>query len=352
MPGGPFISVVIPTRDRLGLLRQTVDCLMQQTYPSSQFEILVVDDGSTDGTADYLRQLEAQGRLRHVRQVHKGPGAARNAGALVARGQVIAFTDHDCLPEPDWLAALAASYAPDDGALPAAVGGPIRNVSEGHWLHPFYGVRGCHGENDLEAPMFLDSANASFFRPVFLAVGGFHEFFDFPAAEDTDLGLRLTAAGYGLRTISQGVVWHLGRTSLREWMKQRFDRGRGDAMLMLKYPDQFVKPSGRGLSGKVRRLLDSLLHLASLAPQPARPLACAIAAALRCVGFAVPQTQDFVRIRLPRQTESIRALSLGPARTTLCWCLLWCDHWLQLCGQIAGSFDYTRHQVRAGHRGV
>jgi hypothetical protein len=89
----PLFSVIIPTHDRLELLKRTVQSIRQQSFPD--YEIIVVDDGSRDGTSDWL--AENRSWLRGIRQSNKGPGAARNAGARAAHGQYLAFLDSDDL---------------------------------------------------------------------------------------------------------------------------------------------------------------------------------------------------------------------------------------------------------------
>jgi glycosyltransferase involved in cell wall biosynthesis len=347
MESKPFISVVIPTHNRLVLLKQTLACLAQQSYPSDRYEVIVVDNGSEDGTADYLRQLADQGRLHYIRQRPLGPAVARNVGARAACGEVVVFTDDDCLPEAGWLAALAESYIPGATPLAVAVGGRVENVSDGHWLHRFYAAQGNrHRANHLERPAYLDTANASFRRSVFLAVGGFSEHFSRPCGEDVDLGFRLVAAGYELHTDSQAVVWHVGRTSLWGMMRQSFDRGRGNAFLKTRYPERFASAPSQGLRLQIKRLLDHLLRLAWQAPHSVRPITCGLAAALRSAAFAVPETEYFVLTHLRKQVSRYRAQAMMPFQVLLYVLLEWCDYLLQQVGQVAGTFSYTHRQIR------
>src|SRR5262245_8864525 len=107
----PLFSVIIPTHDRLELLKRTVQSIKQQSF--RDYEIVVVDDGSRDGTSDWLR--ENQSWLRGIRQSNKGPGGARNAGAQVASGQYFAFLDSDDLWFPwtlDTFARIIDSHSP------------------------------------------------------------------------------------------------------------------------------------------------------------------------------------------------------------------------------------------------
>lgn len=92
----PVFSVIIPTHDRLELLKKAVQSIIQQSFPA--YEIIVVDDGSTDGTSDWLAENESW--LRGIKQPNRGPGAARNAGARVARGEYLTFLDSDDLYFP------------------------------------------------------------------------------------------------------------------------------------------------------------------------------------------------------------------------------------------------------------
>ena len=99
-------SVVVPTYNRVSTLRQCLKGLLIQDHPD--YEIIVVDDGSTDGTAEVLMQEFSS--IRYFQQKNAGPAAARNRGLQAATGEIIAFTDDDCLTPPDWLTQLAAGY--------------------------------------------------------------------------------------------------------------------------------------------------------------------------------------------------------------------------------------------------
>jgi len=114
-------SVVIPTRNRRATLAALLDRVDPQATAAGA-EVVVVDNGSTDGTPELLRPLEAQGQLRVVREPTPGATRARNAGARAARGDVLAFVDDDALPADGWLAALLAPFA---NPRVAAAGGRV-----------------------------------------------------------------------------------------------------------------------------------------------------------------------------------------------------------------------------------
>src|SRR6185369_12818569 len=98
--GTPAISVVIPTFNRLPRLQRVLSALAEQTVSASEFEVVVVSDGSTDGTDDYLAKGDTPVPVRHARQDNAGPAAARNHGVRLARGRLILFVDDDVVASP------------------------------------------------------------------------------------------------------------------------------------------------------------------------------------------------------------------------------------------------------------
>ena len=101
------ISIVIPTYNRKDQLRQCLESCFAQDYPQDDFEVIVVDDASSDGTKDMLRELSQQSpNLRYFFQRHKGPAAARNLGLKQSRAEVVGFTDSDCILSKNWIAKM------------------------------------------------------------------------------------------------------------------------------------------------------------------------------------------------------------------------------------------------------
>lgn len=201
-PGEPAVSVVVPTHNRVDRLARLVAALEGQTFGAPGFEVVVVDDGSDDGTAAVLDELAAASPLdlRVVHQARRGPAVARNTGWRVARGAVVAFTDDDCVPTASW---LASGLAAVDGR-PRAVAGrtcpPADQVAlEGR---PF--ARAMR----VDDARFLETCNVFYRRVDLQATGGFDERFRRPSGEDTHLALRMRERGIEPVFCPEAVVEH------------------------------------------------------------------------------------------------------------------------------------------------
>jgi len=194
---GPFISVIVPTYNRLELLKLTLDSVRKQTF--RDFEIVVVDDGSTDGTWEWL---EDQADLRALRQPNSGIATSRNNGAAAARGRWFAFLDHDDLWAPEKLQ-IQADFIRDNPevALVAA-----RHVRLGNrYSRP---ERPTWIKGDLLVKVFSESfihtSSVVIKREVFDKIGGFPAQYRF--ADEFDVWLRI-ARDYPIAFVDQPLVF-------------------------------------------------------------------------------------------------------------------------------------------------
>lgn len=202
---GPTVSVIVPTYQRAEYLPHLFAALARQVYPADRLEVIVIDNSSTDGTAEVVAEW-AQAMpfpMRFKRKENKGPAASRNLGARLARGEVIAYTDSDCIPDPRWLA--SAVHRLQHGA--DIVAGPIiglRRLSDG-----LYQVKQTLGDNGT-----YPTGNVILWRRWYDAVGGFDEQFGiYPwgglvAGEDTDFVWRAKRAGAIVQWASEVRVGH------------------------------------------------------------------------------------------------------------------------------------------------
>jgi GT2 family glycosyltransferase len=180
------ISVVVATFNRRELLKRLLESLFQQTLSPTTFEVIIVSDGSTDGTIEMLYSFEKTfSNLKILNSKNRGPGAARNAGARIARGRYLAFTDDDCIATAGWLEQLICTFE-KSGAV--AVQG--RTTTDRSTCSPL--------THQLEVlsdwTSIMPTCNAAYLRSTFNAVEGFDESFRF-LNEDVDLVWRVQELG-------------------------------------------------------------------------------------------------------------------------------------------------------------
>ena len=183
----PAVTVAMSTYGRADLLPRVIEGRARQSLDPGTFEGVVVDDGSPDDTAAVLEALADQVPfclriLRHAR--NRGAAAGRNTAWRSARAPVVAFTDDDCVPSPQWLAEGLAAMRPGH----FVVGRTMPDPTEVHLLE-----RPFSRSLTVESPRFFETCNVFYRRPDLEAMGGLDE--SFSTGEDTDLGLRMVEAG-------------------------------------------------------------------------------------------------------------------------------------------------------------
>lgn len=176
-----LFSVIIPTYHRNDLLAKCLDCLAPrvQTLSAEQYEVIVTDDG-LETTAEKMIQ-EQYPWVKWVQGKHKGPAANRNNGAKLAKGEWLAFTDDDCLPDSQWLEALSTAIDKEVLALEGAIH-PLGDLNQDLAECPVNLTGGCFW-----------SANIAVERLLFEKIGGFDENYPLAAHEDQDLKLCLSS---------------------------------------------------------------------------------------------------------------------------------------------------------------
>ncbi|PYV13512.1 MAG: glycosyl transferase [Acidobacteria bacterium] len=228
----PRISVVVCSYNGKRTIRDCLDGLRRVRYPD--YEVIVVDDGSTDGTGDIARsygfRVLSAGRNR-------GLSAARNMGWTAASGSIVAYIDDDAFPDPDWLSYLAAVFMKTDYA---GVGGPnIPVPSDGTTASCVARAPGGPAHvllSDREAE-HIPGCNMAFRKACLEAVGGFDPQFR-QAGDDVDLCWRIRALGGRLGFSPAAMVWHHYRNSVRAYWRQQVGYGKAEALLERKWPEK------------------------------------------------------------------------------------------------------------------
>jgi GT2 family glycosyltransferase len=235
---GLSISVVIPHYDQLPLLERLLEALERQDI-RRDFEVIVADDGS--GASHDPGQLSPRG-FHLIRCRHEGPAAARNAGARAAGGDVLAFTDADCLPRAQWLRSITEHYAQHPEC--SATTGPLIDATRPRrlaFLHRFF-RRTC--EADLRPQVFdyagvdmlgMIGANLTVRTIDFRRIEGFDVAFPVPGGEDYDLAFRLQASGCHAYFIPDAEVEHHYPADVASLLKRWTTYGFGKETFSMKH---------------------------------------------------------------------------------------------------------------------
>jgi GT2 family glycosyltransferase len=209
MSASPAVSVIVPHYHDLERLDLCLAALSRQTFPSDQFEVIVSDNASPEGEAA-LAEVIAQ-RARLILTPQKGAGLARNGGVAISRGRVLAFTDCDCRPEPEWLSEGVAALARHD-----FVGGRVKVLVEDSasltGTEAFERVFAFDNAAYVTRKGFTVTANLFCSRALFDEVGGFLV----DVSEDIDWSRRARAAGYRIGYAPSAVIGHPARRSWDE----------------------------------------------------------------------------------------------------------------------------------------
>ncbi|GAC1502671.1 MAG: hypothetical protein NVS1B14_07560 [Vulcanimicrobiaceae bacterium] len=203
------ISVIIPTFNRLDTLQEVVPSLLHQDLPSEQFELVVGDSQSDDGTAEYLAGFPD--RVRHIAGPYSGRAAARNAALAAARNEIVVFNDADIIASPDLLRRHLARHQAMERIAVVGQEVQVRSLAEyeDKRLHPER-RQPLHKPSRKRLPwLYFLTGNASVRRDDVLAVGGFDETFTGYGHEDLELGYRLRRAGVVIYYEPRAVSYHL-----------------------------------------------------------------------------------------------------------------------------------------------
>jgi glycosyltransferase involved in cell wall biosynthesis len=235
------VSVIIPTRNALPLLQRTLTALERQDVGAANFETIVVDDASSDGTEKWLRAYTGSLRLKTVvLKENAGRAAARNIAAENASGRLLLMMDGDMEFAPDLIAGHLRSHNQTDRKL-ALLGRVRYDRKLGHRGYARYIETRGAAKLPPGAPLpgrYFISSHASLPRELFIGVGGFDDRFKVHGGEDLDFGMRLVKAGAEIRQARELTSSHLHIRPLRDVLKSAREYGRQNIPLLLeKHPE-------------------------------------------------------------------------------------------------------------------
>ena len=240
----PSVSVVVCSHNGSRTIRETCEGLLELDYPD--VEVIVVDDGSTDGTGDVAREYG----FRVISTENQGLSAARNVGWQAARGEIVAYIDDDARPDAHWLRYLAHTFVTTGHA---AVGGP--NVPRPEMGSVEACVAAAPGGpihvlvSDTEAE-HVPGCNLAVRRDVLARLGGFDPRFRI-AGDDVDICWRMLDEGCTIGYSPAALVWHRRRDTVRGYLRQQRGYGRAEALLERKWPEKYNAGGHRTWSGRI-----------------------------------------------------------------------------------------------------
>src|SRR6184192_3382173 len=225
----PFVSVIVCSYNGARTLAACLDSLGKLNYP--EYEIILVDDGSTDDTAYVAAQFP---RVRYIHQSNHGLSHARNTGAAAAKGEVFAYTDSDCMADADWLYYLISTLVSGDYA---GVGGPNITPPAQNWIQACVAAAPGGPSHVLLTDTIAEhipGCNMAFYRWAFESVGGFDPEY-WKAGDDVDFCWRIQQAGWVIAFSPAALVWHYRRFTLRAFFKQQDGYGEAESLLRFKH---------------------------------------------------------------------------------------------------------------------
>ena len=286
----PTVSIVIPVKDREDELRRCLESIRGISYPEELLQLIVVDDGSSDRSAEVARSFGAL--LIPSGGTGRGPAAARNVGARAARGEILAFIDSDCTASTDWLAQLAPPFS---NPMTAAVGGMVDGMCMDSRIDRYESAMSSlslgkreRSANSGDDTFYLPSCNLLVRRSAFMEAGCFKD--EMHVGEDVDLTWRLRDNGWTISYLPVGRVYHEHRSTPRSFMSRRFDYGTSEGLLQRLHPQRRKRMV-------IPPLLALLLLLCAAAPFTGLPSLAA--AVIILVADAFWNRHRFVRRGVP-----------------------------------------------------
>ena len=220
-------SIIVATYNRIDEMKELVASLKAMNYPPDDFELVVVDDGSTDGTGTYIKNMDVKFQIQYHYQQNQGPGAARNRAMAEAQGCYFIFLDSDVIVPESYLSAIDKSVRAHQWE---AFGGPDDSHPSfppllqaiNYSMTSFIGTGGTRGRSESVTKFYPRSFNMGIHHKVYRAMGGMN---DLRHGQDMDYSARIYRLGYKVGLIPEAVVYHKRRTSLKKFYKQIFNWG-------------------------------------------------------------------------------------------------------------------------------
>ncbi len=241
----PKMSVIVCSYNGASTIESCLRSMQRIRYPD--FEVIFVDDGSTDSTQEILQRFPW---VKNIRQKNMGLSYARNVGMHAAAGQIIVYTDSDCEADEDWLYYLALAMV---RGKHIGMGGPNLIPDEGSWVADCVGLSPggpTHVMIDDRTAEHVPGCNMAYYTWAAKLINGFDSQFR-SAGDDVDFIWRLQHLGYSIGFAPAAQVWHYRRNTVKAYLKQQRGYGEAEALLKFKHPDHFNTLGASSWRGRI-----------------------------------------------------------------------------------------------------
>ena len=252
------VSVIVPVFNGRNKIERCIGALRRQKTEKT-FEIIVVDDGSTDRT---LQSISDNG-VRFFWQANQGPAAARNLGVAKSRGEIVLFTDADCEPLEDWIEQMTQHL--QEPAISGVKGTYLTRQKKivPRFVQLEYESKYKRMKKDRYID-FIDTYSAGFVKKDFFNAGKFDTRFPLPSVEDQEFSFRMWEKGYRMVFAPKAKVYHTHSEDLLEYMKKKFRIGFWKALVLRKHPKKMIRDSHTPQLLKLEMIFSMLLLISLL----------------------------------------------------------------------------------------
>jgi len=229
------ISVIIPAYNAQKTIKRCLEGVLNQKI-NKKYEVIVVDDGSTDETVKVVSKFP----VKLIKQKHQGPAKARNLGAKKSKGNIIVFTDSDCIPPKNWLKELTKLFS-NPGIV--GVSGTYKTKNKNNLIARLVGYqieRRHERMKKMDRIDFVGTYNCAYRKRIFFKFGGFNTKFKTSSGEDPDLSYKISKKGYKIVFQPSAYVSHYHVDSLTKYLKQKFWRAYWRVLLYSRHKEKMI----------------------------------------------------------------------------------------------------------------
>lgn len=298
----PFISVIVPAYNAAETLGECLAALLDQSMPREEYEVIVVDDGSTDATQEVVEQYA----VHLLTQANQGPAAARNLGVSHAQGEILLFTDADCVPAQNWIEAMVGPFV--DAEIVGAKG--VYRTWQKELVARFVQLEYEDKYDRMRREPyidFIDTYSAAYRKTVFQKNGGFDPAFPQASGEDIDFSWRLSRRGYNMVLAPNAVVYHRHVASVLDYVRRKYYVGYWRVLMYRHHPGKMMSDSHTPQTLKLQVGLAGLLVATLLGAILWREL---LWVSLAIVGIFVASTLPF-DVKAARKDITVATVAPG-----------------------------------------